>query len=85
MPQPAPLKCLKRDCDWITPQCPQWDQMMRLMEGHLWAEHPGDTPPPSLHATPGGGATAKTEKLPRPTLEEDITEADFNFFQSEWQ
>ena len=85
MPQPAPLKCLKRDCDWITPQCPQWDQMMRLMEGHLWAEHPGDTPPPSLHAAPGGGATAKTEKLPRPTLDEDISEADFNFFQSEWQ
>ena len=85
MAPPAPLKCLKRDCDWITPQCPNWDQMSRLMDVHIHMEHPGDTPAPSLQAAAGAGTGVKSEKLPRPTLEEEISESDWNFFTSKWR
>ena len=63
MAPPAPLKCLKRDCDWITPQCPNWDQMSRLMDVHIHMEHPGDTPAPSLQAAAGAGTGVKSGKL----------------------
>ena len=73
MAPPTPLKCLKSGCDWVTPQCPTWDPMMELMRIHVNLEHLSETPPPPVA---GASASAKMEKIRRPTLEEDITETD---------
>ena len=74
MPAPTPLKCLKSGCDFTTPQCPTWEPMMELLRMHVNLEHPSETPPPPAAA----GASAKVEKLPRPKLEEDITDSNWN-------
>ena len=81
MPAPTPLKCLKSGCDFTTPQCPTWEPMMELLRMHVNLEHPSETPPPPAA---GAGASAKVEKLPRPKLEEDISDSDWNYFCAEW-
>ena len=81
MPAPTPLRCLKSGCDFVTPQCPTWDPMMELLRMHVNLEHPSETPPPPAA---GAGASAKMEKIRRPTLEENISETDWNFFESKW-
>ena len=81
MAPPIPLKCLKSGCDFTTPQCPTWEPMMELLRMHVNLEHPSETPPPPAA---GAGASTKVEKLPRPKLEEDITDSDWNYFCAEW-
>ena len=81
MPAPTPLRCLKSGCDFVTPQCPTWDPMMELLRMHVNLEHPSETPPAPAA---GAGASAKMEKIRRPTLEENISETDWNFFESKW-
>ena len=48
---------------------------------HVNLEHPSETPPPPAA---GAGASAKMEKIRRPTLGENISETDWNFFESKW-
>ena len=81
MPAPTPLRCLKSGCDFVTPQCPTWDPMMELLRMHVNLEHPSETPPAPAA---GAGASAKMEKIRRPTLNEESTETDWNFFVSKW-
>ena len=78
MTPPAQQKCVKRDCDWQTPlNCPTWDQVKHFMDLHVQAEH----------AQPRAAANAgnKAPKLPRPTLSEDISEGDWNYFCEQWK
>ena len=65
MPAPEPLKCGL--CDYTTPPaCPTWDHMLKTLELHNAQMHVTDK-------------NVKKEKISRPTLRENINEADFNF------
>ena len=84
MTPPAPMKCLKTGCEWYTPQnCPTWANQIELMKIHTNVEHPQAVP--VAGASAGAGSGVKSEKLPRPTLEEEISESDWNFFNSKWR
>ena len=78
MTPPPQQKCVKRDCEWQTPlNCPTWDQVKHFMDLHVQAEHPQ----PRTTANAGN----KAPKLPRPTLAEEISEGDWNFFLEQWK
>ena len=84
MTPPPPMKCLKMGCEWHTPQnCPTWANQIELMKIHTNVEHPQAVP--VAGASAGAGSGVKSEKLPRPTLEEEISESDWNFFNSKWR
>ena len=84
MTPPPPMKCLKTGCEWYTPQnCPTWANQIELMKIHTNVEHPQAVP--VAGASAGAGSGVKSEKLPRPTLEEEISESDWNFFNSKWR
>ena len=86
MTPPAPMKCLKTGCEWHTPQnCPTWANQIELLKIHTNVEHPQAVPVAGASAGAGAGTGVKSEKLPRPTLEEEISESDWNFFNSKWR
>ena len=78
MTPPPQQKCVKRDCDWQTPlNCPTWDQVKHFMDLHVQAEHAQ----PRTTANVGN----KAPKLPSPTLAENISEGDWNYFCEQWK
>ena len=82
MPNPEPLVCGVEGCQYSTPSnCPTWDNMIKLMELHVRQAHPA--PGPGQPGPAGGGS--KQERLPRPTLEAGISDADWSFFVSQWE
>ena len=80
MPNPEPVDCLKTGCAWKTPaHCPDWDKMMQMLAIHTAAEHGVNT------ATPAVPANTKLERLPRPSFDLDMSQAEWLFTLSQWQ
>ena len=81
MAPPPPMSCDKTGCDYTTPAtCPTWDMLRWAMDNHVLTAHP------ELRMQgQGGGASSRQERLPRPTLDTGITEADWTFFESQWE
>ena len=80
MPNPDPQPCGL--CEYKTPAgCPSYRDANEALRLHVETFH-SDV----LNRGPSNdsGAGAKMEKLRRPTLEEDISESDWNFFKSKW-
>ena len=76
---PNPLKCLKTGCEWVTPpNCPTWADQIELMKIHTSMEHPREQ-------GAAAGGVSRQEKLPRPKLEAEISETDFQFFENKWE
>ena len=77
------MSCDKAGCDYTTPAtCPTWDMLRWAMDNHVLTAHP------ELRMQgqgQGGGASSRQERLPRPTLDTGITEADWTFFESQWE
>ena len=79
MAPPAPIKC--SECDFSTQAgLPTYDLVMRHLETHSRVSHPHG------YAAQAGASMGegKQERLPRPTLDIGITEADWTFFKSQW-
>ena len=77
MPNPEPQPCGL--CDYKTPAgCPTWRDHLEALRLHVETFHRRDSP------SNDAGAGAKMEKLPRPKLEEEISDADWNYFCAEW-
>ena len=77
MPNPEPQPCGL--CDYKTPAgCPTWRDHLEALRLHVETFHRRDSP------SNNAGAGAKMEKLPRPKLEEEISDADWNYFCAEW-
>ena len=77
---PTPLDCPKAGCEWKTPvNCPDWDKMIKLQELHVMAEHGGTAP----QAT-GGSSAPKLERLPRPSFQLEMSQAEWAFKHSQW-
>ena len=77
MATPAPIKC--SECDFSTQDgLPTYDLVMRHLETHSRVAHPQGY---AGQREVGG----KHERFPRPTLDIDITEADWTLFKSQWE
>ena len=82
MAPPEPLVCAAEGCQYSTPpNIPTWDQLIKVMELHVRQAHPG---PGQQGPVVGGNTGSKQEKLPRPSLEAGISDADWSFFVSQW-
>ena len=80
MPNPDPIDCLKTGCVWKTPaHCPDWDKMMQCLAIHTAAEHGVTTTAPAVPAN------TKLERLPRPSFDLDMSQAEWLFTLSQWQ
>ena len=78
---PTPLDCSKADCNWKTPaNCPDWDKMIKMLELHVIAEHGGS----SNNSSSASSAAPKLEKLPRPTFQLEMSQAEWAFKKSQW-
>ena len=79
MALPSPIKC--SECDFSTQAgLPTYELIMRHLETHSRVAHPHG------YAAQAGASMGegKQERLPRPTLDIGITEADWTFFKSQW-
>ena len=87
MAPPAPMACEVAGCQYQTRAgLNSYDQQFQQIRLHLAMAHPDvrellDNSMASNASTQG---STRAEKLPRPTLTEDITEADWNFFEDSW-
>ena len=83
MAPPAPIGCT--ECDFTTAAgLPTYDLIMRHLEQHGRVAHPQGYAGHVGAGQGGGGGGGKQERLPRPTLDSGITEADWTFFKSQW-
>ena len=64
------------------PTCPTWDMSRWAMDNYVLTAHPELRMQGQGH---GGGVSSRQERLPRPTLDTGITEADWTFFESQWE
>ena len=76
MPNPEPQPCGL--CEYKTPAgCPTWRDHLEALRLHVETFHRQDS------RSNDAGAGAKMEKLPRPKLKEEISDADWNYFCAE--
>ena len=83
MAPPPTMDCDNTGCDYSTlATCPTWDMLRWAMDNYVLTAHP------ELRMQgqgQGGGVSSRQERLPRPTLDTGITEADWTFFESQWE
>ena len=83
MPNPEPQPCGL--CEYKTPAgCPTWRDANEALRLHVDTFHNALVHRDARGSNNEGGAGAKAEKLRRPTLEEEISPTDWNFFKSKW-
>ena len=91
MPNPAPRSCEVSGCEYKTPTgLTSHDQQFTDIRLHLVMAHPQAAAVLATVISPEAGgsqsqSSVKAEKLSRPTLEEEISEVDWNFFLGEWK
>ena len=78
------MECSAPNCTWSTPEAlPNYDLVMRSLESHNSVAHQQLAPQGGIPAP--REAMPRPKDLPRPELEEDCTESDWNHFQVKWQ
>ena len=78
---PTPLDCTNTTCSWKTlANCPDWDKMIKLLELHTISEHGGNN-----GSTGSIANTPRLEKLPRPSFQLEMTQAEWAFKHSQWK
>ena len=79
MAPPTPLDCSVPGCDFTTPTgCPTWELMATFLTQHTNSVHTVTQP---LQASQGN----KLEKLPRPTFNLQMNEAQWSFTELQWK
>ena len=83
MAPPTPKSCYVTGCEFITTAgLPNYEMLMRDLELHTRYAHPEI---PAQGAQRGGQSVGpKPDRLPRPTIGEGITEADWMHFLDKW-
>ena len=83
MAPPPPMAC--SSCDYTTPAgIPTYGDMIRVLDIHARSAHPQGFAQAAGQGQ-GTGGQSKQEKLPRPSLGTGITDADWNYFESQWK
>jgi len=86
MAPPAPMPCEVEGCNYQTTQgLPSFDMQFQQMRLHIAMVHP-DIGAVLDNSTSSNTTTtsSRAEKLPRPSIVEDVTETDWNYFQESW-
>ena len=86
MTPPPQKECPVDTCDYLTPAgLPNYDLVYRDMEMHTRYGHQSPAPPDRT-GDQGTGITghSRADKLPRPSLKDEATEADLIFFKDSW-
>ena len=87
MTPPPSKSCPVPDCEYSTPEgLPNYDLLYRDLELHAEYNHDNQQPAPVQQQAGdrvGGGSWA--DKMPRPALTEEATEADFIYFTDSWK
>ena len=73
-----PIEC--GQCDFKA-SCSNWDQQIKVMDQHIMTTHPELLAAASSNPS---NTAAKQQRLPRPTLNDDVTETEWRFFEAEW-
>ena len=82
MAPPAPKQCYVEGCQFTTTQgLPNYDMVMKDLELHIQCAHP-DLKITEKDATKG--PVGKPDRLPRPTINEGVTEAEWLHFHDKW-
>ena len=84
MAPPQPKPCYVQDCQYTTTAgLPSYDLLIRDLELHTRYAHPAIPP---QGGGQGGVQTSgpKPDRLPRPTIGEGVTEADWMHFLDKW-
>ena len=78
-------KCYVPDCEFKTPEnLNTLELQIRDLELHLKGAHHELGRSNDSMVSLGAAGAAKPDKLPRPTLDEGITEADWVWFEERW-
>ena len=86
MAPPTPMDCEVPDCQYTTRAgLPSFEHQFTALRLHLAMAHPEVQLPPQQVPASSQSSSTKAEKLPRPTLGEDVTEVEWSFFTGEWQ
>ena len=82
MSPPNAKKCYVPDCEYATtPGLPNYELVMKDLELHVKYAHMANT---RVQADNQGGGSSKADKLPRPTMNEGLTESDCAHFIDKW-
>lgn len=85
MAPPQVRKCYVPDCEYKTPEnLNTLELQIRDLELHLKGAHHELGRANDSMVSQGAAGVAKPDKLPRPTLDEGITEADWVWFEERW-
>ena len=80
MPPPAPVKCSKPGCDFVTPEgAPTWELLNSFLTNHTSSCHQPAVPQPVA-----GQHSSKLEKLPRPVFTLGMSESAWEFVMVQW-
>ena len=80
MPPPAPVKCSKPGCDFVTPEgTPTWDLLNSFITNHPSSCHQPAVPQPGA-----AQQSSKLEKLPRPVFTLGMSESALEFVMVQW-
>ena len=79
---PTPITCSATGCSYNTPMGAELKDMLEFMKLHTQQAHPPTVPEPTVREA---RATTKVDKRPRPVIQEEMSEHDWRFFQSEWK
>ena len=79
---PTPITCSATGCTYNTPMGAELPVMLEFMKLHTQQAHPPAIAEPAVREV---RATTKVDKRPRPVVQEEMSEHDWRFFQSEWQ
>ena len=85
MTKPDPLNCEVDQCQYKTPEnLNTLDLQIRHLELHFKSVHETSRNNANANAT-SNDASTRPDKLPRPSLEEGISEADWVWFEEQWK
>ena len=85
MTPPPQKECPVDGCGYLTPAAlPNYDLLYRDLEMHTKYGHPAPAATAQLQAADTSAGSSRADKLPRPALKDEATEADFIFFSDSW-
>ena len=86
MAPPTPMPCEVEGCNYQTRQgLPSFDMQFQQMRLRIAMAHPGIGAVLDNSASSNTTTTSsRAEKLPRPSIVEDVTETDWNYFKESW-
>ena len=80
------MGCEVDSCEYVTAaNLTTFDNQFKALELHIRMKHPQLAPPPPATQQVPAATGPKPDKLPRPTVNEGITQTDWVWFEDRWE